>query len=901
MPSRQDKPLNDGLRIVDRGKAGGGWASDADFQASVKKNFDFTGADGLKQAKEKAVRENLPLVVVVTSQNTKDGKQLVDNVVPSAKNGDRKAIYVQVKKEDLAADPELAKAAGQIQTNDTAFTGIFAPKQTPDGKIQLGDVMCNTWGARADIPSILRDQLGSAQFTMDSRKALNVQDNKLDPQKKDDQAKPKTPSLDNPFGPRQPDTEKDTKKENEPAKDVVEQRKREDAAEAKVTPLVKNLIDVMKELKSNPTDARREELFVAAEKAADEIAKDPEALKLFQDKAKRELQEKIAKGEKGPDAEQQVKDLQARVTLLDLASTANSWTRLQHGLSLMQANKNDEGIAKIKEGADKNKAANPLKDPQFVKALLETPLAKQNLEELKKKLPEVKFDEKKEPTDKKEDPEAQKREQELFARLSTAPKKIMEPLAGLTQTSNPAEIDAAYKKAIDLAADKALKQDIKAANEILEARKKQALARANGGTPDEATRTELEQIEKDMQTIKKIDQLDGYLSISKGAFHLKNNKDNPNPGVEDVRRGLEMQPELAGNEAVIAKLKDTGYDTAKLKEWFPKLGVTDGGKTETDKEDGKAKAKDFDSVMERLAERHKSNLAPFQKLGQSPDKAAVLAAFDEAIASAHQLDPADPKLADKMLKERQAEVRNAKGPSLSDTEQGQIDKFEREIKSVKNIEQAEAMLRISKGVFELNSDKGAPASGIADIKEGFKLQPDLAKDKDVRDKLLATGVDPKLLREQLPELGPDFGVKPGETKKPDKVHFEGTEFDKASDAALDSKRKMVLKFGTKGCSGCNWMTENAWPDASVQKTLDDNYIFVNIDGLKQKEIREQFQANVWPAVLVVEPYKDAQNKTQYRVVDTMKIEGKDDYSDMNAQALNKFLTDALKKKEEAKR
>ena len=89
------------------------------------------------------------------------------------------------------------------------------------------------------------------------------------------------------------------------------------------------------------------------------------------------------------------------------------------------------------------------------------------------------------------------------------------------------------------------------------------------------------------------------------------------------------------------------------------------------------------------------------------------------------------------------------------------------------------------------------------------------------------------------------------------------------------------------------MTEHSWTDPAVEQTVQDKGIFVNVDGLKQKDLVKQFDAPSWPKIVVAEPYRDSSGKLQARVVDSMTPENEEQ---MSAASLNKFLLETLEKK-----
>ena len=992
--------MRDGFTIIDGDRAKGvGWASDAAYNDSIKKNFDFTSGD-MEAAKAKAARDGVPLVVVVGNKNSADTKQLVDGVIPGAKGGAQKAVYVYAEMSQLDPNSELGREVAASRGDSShPYTAIFAPKAGPDGKPQLENHIANTWGSRAEIGSIIQQQLGHAQTTMDSRKgSFNVPDG----------GKPVSP--DGTRGPsdgsRGPSDGSRGIKPDAPVKpEATEQeklRQQETEAEARVAPYAKTIIDSFKQLKG-ATYSQREGLYSQAEAAAAKL--DPKDVALVKQKTSRELESEVAKGA-GAD-QQKLDTLKARQNVLDLMANAPAWTKMNHGMSQLHFSQLDQGIAKIKEGAKENPSY--LNNPQFIEQLMRTPY---ELSTLKEKLPEVKFDDylkaKKEgsvdkfvaankppeakpevkppavqpevkpsavqpevkpptvtpevkppavqpetkpeltvvqpeklkydgseyekaledafksgrrlvgkvgspdcegckdmtekawpdgrvqqnlkdkavftdingeqrmdlveslqanswptvvvvepykdeasgkikgrvvskiepntpagrsadslnrfltdnltepkkqlvvkpsePSAKPEAPpavqpevkpqvppqpevrpdvkpevppqpeadaqakaEAQvKADQAIFERLTVNHRKILEPLKTLNDKSDAATIEAAFNSAIENA-KQVRPEDIARANQLLEGKKQSIIGSITGGAPDEATKAELAKVESNLQMVKRIDQSEAYLNISRGAVKLRLTPDNPEAGKADIKAGLAMKPELAQDVNVLAKLKSTGVSDEQLKAWFPELPV------QGDKPPVVPGAQRVQQAFENLREQHAKNLQPFAELPEQPTEQQITDAYAKAIESASKVNPVDVQTALSALETRRqvlVSTANANGGQMTEAAQAELNQINQDAVNYSRIGQADGLLYVSMGVRKMTANKDNPESGVADVHKGLELRPALRQDPSIMAKLASTGFDAKTLSGWFPELtqqpapGPQPAPKPQVPPRP---------------------------------------------------------------------------------------------------------------------------------------
>jgi len=965
--------MSDGFTIIDGDRAKGvGWTSDAAYNDSIKKNFDFTSGD-MEAAKAKAARDGVPLVVVVGNKNSVDTKQLVDGVIPGAKGGAQKAVYVYAEMSQLDPNSELGRevAASRGDANHP-YTAIFAPKAGADGKPQLENHIANTWGSRAEIGTIIQQQLGHAQTTMDSRKgSYNVPD--ADKDSKPDGSRGITPDA----APRGSDAA--VKPE---ANEQERLRSKESEAEARVAPHAKTIIDSFKQLKG-ATYSQREGLYAQAEDAASKL--DPKDVALVKQKTSRELETEVAKGA-GAD-QQKVDTLKARQSVLDLMANAPAWTKMNHGISQMHFSQLDQGVAKIKEGAKDNPAY--LNSPQFIEQLMRTPY---ELDQLKEKLPEVKFDDylkakkdgtidqfvaankppevkpeekpevqpenkpettpesktettppatpsetkpeltlvqpeklkydgseyekaledafksgrrlvgkvgspdctgcvdmtakawpddrvqkslkdkavftdingeqrmdlvdelqanswptvvvvepyqdesgkikgrvvgklephtaeergaeklngflnenltepKKQlakpaatetphavqpetkpqvpqaeikPESKPEGPQTEVKpevtpqpdvrpdvkpeakpedsqgqaDQATFERLTENHRKILEPLKSLNETSDAAAIEAAFSSAIENA-KQVRPEDITRANQLLEAKKQSIIGSITGGEPDDATKTELAKVESNLKMVKRIDQSEAYLNISRGAVRLKMTPDSPEAGKADIKAGLTMHPELANDTAVLSKLKSTGITDAQLKAWFPELPL------QGDKPQEVPGTQEVQQAFDRLREQHARNLQPFADLPEQPTEEQVMDAYAKAIESASKVNPVDVQTALSSLETRRQVIvstTNANGGQITPEAQAELTQINQDAANYSKIGQADGLLYVSMGVRKMTANQQNPEAGIADIHKGLELRPALCKEPSIMAKLASTGFDSAKLNAWFPEL-----------------------------------------------------------------------------------------------------------------------------------------------------
>ncbi len=91
----------------------------------------------------------------------------------------------------------------------------------------------------------------------------------------------------------------------------------------------------------------------------------------------------------------------------------------------------------------------------------------------------------------------------------------------------------------------------------------------------------LDQIGRDSTQIERLGQAESLLHLSRGTRRLTSantNKTSPDAGVADIKRGLELNPELAKDPGIMKKLEGTGYSADQLTTWFPQLKAKEGAR-----------------------------------------------------------------------------------------------------------------------------------------------------------------------------------------------------------------------------------------------------------------------------------------------------------------------------------
>jgi len=785
-PTRQPR-VKDAFTIVDgsRTKASA-WGSDADFSNSIKTNFDYT-ADNFNEAKLRAAREGRPLVVV-SGANNADTKQLVENTIPGAKNGPQSAIYVFADVAKLDPNSELGRKMSASK-GDTSrpYTAIFAPKADASGNPQLEDHIANTWGARAEVGTVIQQQLGSAQTIMDSRKgSFKVADGSKGASTGDGTRGFKVDTTPGDAPPKPDQTTSDKSLEPKTKGDAgLEKRTLEDAAEGRLAPNIKKVIESFQKLNgSNFT--QRETLYDTASKAAAEL--DPKDIALVKEKTERDLKEELGKGDTAD--KKTLETLGARQKVLDLMTTAPSWVNMNHGMSLLHYSQLDKGVEKIREGAKSSPES--LNNPQFIEQLLKTPY---EVSKLKEKLPEVKFDD-----------YLKHKKAGTLDQFIAANKPEPKPEVKVEPTAPP---EVKVEKAIK--APEQLKYDGAQFEKSLEdAFNSGRMVVVKVGAPDcqgckdmtekawpdkrvadqlkeNAVFTDVNaEIRDDIQDQYKPKQWPAVLVLepykdeagkiqgrlvqkfepanaeeqsanSLNKF-LSDNLRKPNPVdvVKPVAPPVKA-PEVLPAEAKPA-VKPTDVQPAEVKP------------VEVQKPEAQPEVKEKPKPLEMTKEEQtaflnlqtaqKKILAPLAALQPNADPKTIDAAFATAIASAKEVRPEDVKLATQALERHKAEVL-AGQHNPADDPKVLLAKIETDSRLVTKIDQTEAYLNVSRGAVKLKLNPETPESGIADIRKGLDLRKEIAQSTSVIGKIHSTGISADKLKSWFPEV-PELPAQPND-------------------------------------------------------------------------------------------------------------------------------------------
>ena len=299
--------------------------------------------------------------------------------------------------------------------------------------------------------------------------------------------------------------------------------------------------------------------------------------------------------------------------------------------------------------------------------------------------------------------------------------------------------------------------------------------------------------------------------------------------------------------------------------------------------------------------------------------------YKEAEAAADKINPEDLKLArQKTARELAAEMNKSNGK-----DQQKIDELKIKDAKLGLLETAGSWVRINHGLSLMRFSQ--LDEGAKKIQEGLSKNPEFLNHPKFLEQLVKSPYEIDLLKEkfpgakideflagkltQQPQTKTDNGLRsepgskpesriepagkseiepePSKTRieQPTKLKFDGSEFQTALEEAERSGRRLVVKVGTKGCSGCDIMTKNSWPDSEVQENLKKNAIFVDLDGLKQTDLAvEQLKADSWPTTLVLETYRE-NGQLKAREVDRLQWP---DQGEITTANLKDFLSKNLK-------
>lgn len=79
-----------------------------------------------------------------------------------------------------------------------------------------------------------------------------------------------------------------------------------------------------------------------------------------------------------------------------------------------------------------------------------------------------------------------------------------------------------------------------------------------------------------------------------------------------------------------------------------------------------------------------------------------------------------------------------------------------------------------------------------------------------------------------------------------------SDFDRASEQAKESGRKLILDFWTSWCGPCHDMDAWIWTDAEVVTAMNGGYVGVKLDGDLEKDLVRRFRVVGYPTIIVLD-------------------------------------------------
>lgn len=429
-------------------------------------------------------------------------------------------------------------------------------------------------------------------------------------------------------------------------------------------------------------------------------------------------------------------------------------------------------------------------------------------------------------------------------RLNPVMNEIFDSFGQLPKMSKDSykEREAVYQKAI-AAADKIDPADVKTAQAKAERELRSETSKLKEGDPKNAeTQNRINALKDRQAQLALMNSAKGWTRMNHGLNLMHYSQFDE--GAKEIQEGAKHNPELMNNPKFVEQLKKTPYNASKLQQAFPDVKFEG---TSADK------PVDQQAVDKQTADKKPADKKPAVK--QPADTQAV------AKQTADKQPAVDPK--NKALPPNQeikihgAEDQKSKAQKTGDSLLDQLPD---------NVKQD--------GDYDLQNELDRLASEIKKWPSG----PDNYRNtpRDGKPDAKVEG-QPEAKIEQKPD------AKIEETQ----LKFKGTEVDQAIETALKEGRKLVFKVGTKGCSGCDLMTRNNWPDPTVQGLLKDRAVFVDVDGLKSQELAmKRLNATEWPTTIVATPSRGPDGKPTFREEGRLEWPEK---GDMTTEMLYSFL------------
>ena len=80
--------------------------------------------------------------------------------------------------------------------------------------------------------------------------------------------------------------------------------------------------------------------------------------------------------------------------------------------------------------------------------------------------------------------------------------------------------------------------------------------------------------------------------------------------------------------------------------------------------------------------------------------------------------------------------------------------------------------------------------------------------------------------------------------------FDGSEHDAALEIAAKTGREVVMKFGAPWCGPCYQMDRNTFSNSNVQNFMQENNVFVNVNGDNHQDLVNRYGVSSYPTTLI---------------------------------------------------